>query len=102
MEVEGKDITGAPMKRGMGISAAPEKYQPASPRYIRPEESSEDEENDQDEEEGLEAPYLAPKSALPQDQHRVKNLLRYQQVIKPQWRICQTQTHQSLYQNLLA
>ena len=59
MEVEGQDITGAPMKRGMGISAAPEKYQPASPRYIRPEESSEDEEED------LEAPYLAPKSSLP-------------------------------------
>ena len=65
MEVEGQDITGAPMKRGMGISAAPEKYQPAPPRYIRPEESSEDEENDPDEEEDLEAPYLAPKSALP-------------------------------------
>ena len=47
------------MKRGIGISAAPKKYQPASPRYIRPEESSEDEEED------LEAPYLAPKSALP-------------------------------------
>ena len=48
----------------MGISAAPEKYQPAPPRYIRAEESSEDEENDQDEGEDLEAPYLTPKSAL--------------------------------------
>ena len=43
---------------------APKKYQPAPPRYIRAGESSEDEENGQDEEEDLEAPYLAPKSAL--------------------------------------
>ena len=43
----------------------PKKYQPAPPRYIRPEESSGDEGNDQDEEEDLEAPYLAPKPALP-------------------------------------
>ena len=64
MEVEGQDTTEAPIKRGMGISAAPEKYQPAPPRYIRAEESSEDEEDGQDEEEDLEAPYLAPKSAL--------------------------------------
>ena len=48
----------------MGISVAPEKYQPAPPRYVRAEESSEDEEDGQDEEEDLEAPYLAPKSAL--------------------------------------
>ena len=31
MEVEEQDSTGAPIKRGMGISAAPEKYQPTSP-----------------------------------------------------------------------
>ena len=48
----------------MGISAAPEKYQPAPPRYIRAGENSEDEEDGQDEEEDLEAPYLAPKPAL--------------------------------------
>ena len=48
----------------MRISAAPEKYQPAPPRYIRAGENSEDEENGQDEEEDLEAPYLAPKSTL--------------------------------------
>ena len=65
MEVERQDTTGAPIKRGMGISAAPKKYQPAPPRYVRAEESSEDEEDGQDEEEDLEAPYLAPKSALP-------------------------------------
>ena len=64
MEAEGQDTTEAPIKRGMGISAAPKKYQPASPRYIRAGENSEDEENGQDEEEDLEAPYLASKSAL--------------------------------------
>ena len=64
MEAEGQDTTEAPVKRGMGISVAPEKYQPAPPRYIRAGENSEDEENGQDEEEDLKAPYLAPKSAL--------------------------------------
>ena len=64
MEVEGQDPTEAPIKRGMGISVAPKKYQPAPPRYIRAGENSEDEEDGQDDEEDLEAPYLAPKSAL--------------------------------------
>ena len=63
MEAEGQDTTEALVKRGMGISTAPEEYQPAPPRYIRAGENSEDEENGQDEEEDLEAPYLAPKSA---------------------------------------
>ena len=58
MEVGEQDSTGAPIKRGMGISMAPEKYQPTPPRYIRAGENSEDEEED------LEAPYLAPKPAL--------------------------------------
>ena len=49
----------------MGISAAPEKYQPTPPRYIRAGENCEDEEDGQDEEKDLEAPYLAPKPALP-------------------------------------
>ena len=65
MEVEEQDTTGASIKRGMEISAAPEKYQPAPLRYLRAGEDSEDEEDGQDEEEDLEAPYLAPKSALP-------------------------------------
>ena len=65
METEEQDTTEAPTKRGMGISVAPERYQPAPPRYIRVRENSEDEEDGQDEEEDLEAPYLAPKSALP-------------------------------------
>ena len=64
MEVEEQDSTGTPIKRGMGISAAPEKYQPAPTRYITAGENSEDEEDGQDEEEDLEAPYLAPKPAL--------------------------------------
>ena len=65
MEAEEQDTTEVPIKRGMGISAAPERYQPAPPRYIRAGENGEDEEDGQDEEEDLEAPYLAPKSALP-------------------------------------
>ena len=65
MEVEEQDTTEAQIKRGMGISVAPERYQLAPPRYIRAGENSEDEEDGQDEEEDLEAPYLAPKSTLP-------------------------------------
>ena len=64
MEAEEQDTTEALIKRGMGISVAPEKYQPTPPRYIRAEENSEDEEDGQDEGEDLEAPYLAPKAAL--------------------------------------
>ena len=64
METEEQDTIKAPIKRGMGISVAPEKYQPAPPRYIRAGENSEDEEDGQDEEEDLEAPYLVPKPAL--------------------------------------
>ena len=64
METEEQDTTEAPIKRGMGISVAPEKYQPAPPRYLRTGENSEDGEDGQDEEEDLEAPYLAPKPAL--------------------------------------
>ena len=63
METEEQDTTEALIKRGMGISVAPEKYQPAPPRYIRAGEDSEDGEDGQDEED-LEAPYLAPKPAL--------------------------------------
>ena len=65
MEVKEQDTMGAPIRRGMGISATPEKYQPTPPRYIRAGENSEDEEDGQDEGEDLEAPYLAPKPALP-------------------------------------
>ena len=64
MEAEEQDTMETPIKRGMGISDAPEKYQHAPPRYITAGENSEDEEDGQDEEEDLEAPYLAPKPAL--------------------------------------
>ena len=64
METEEQDTIEAPIKRGMGIKVAPEKYQSASPRYIKAGENSGDEEDGQDEEEDLEAPYLAPKPAL--------------------------------------
>ena len=63
MEADGQDTTEAPVQRGMGISMAPKDYQPAPPRYIKAGENSEDEENGQDKEENLEAPYLAPKLA---------------------------------------
>ena len=53
------DIGRAPAKKGMGLSTAPEDYQPASPRYVRADEDSEDDEVD------IEAPYLAPRPALP-------------------------------------
>ena len=64
MEPEEQDTTEAPIRRGMGISVAPEKYQPTSPGYIRAGEDSGDEEDGQNEEEDPEAPYLAPKPAL--------------------------------------
>ena len=63
MEAGGQGTTEALVKRGMGISAAPEEYQLAPPRYIRAGENSKDDENDQDEEEDLEALCLAPKLA---------------------------------------
>ena len=44
----------------MEIAAAPENYQPATPRYIRADDDSEDGQ-DTDEEGDVEATYLAPK-----------------------------------------
>ena len=46
----------ATSKLRMGLHVGPDKYQPASPRYIRAEEEEEEED-----EEDIEAPYLAPK-----------------------------------------
>ena len=60
METEDLATAEAPVKEGMGIAAAPESYQPATPRYIRADEGSEDGQ-DADEEGDIEAPYLAPK-----------------------------------------
>ena len=47
MEADGQDTTEAPVKRRMGISMAPEKYQPDLPRYIRAGENSDDASNHQ-------------------------------------------------------
>ena len=44
----------------MGIAAAPENYQPATPRYINADDDSEDGQ-DTDEEGDIKATYLAPK-----------------------------------------
>ena len=58
METKGSAIVGTPAREGMGINAAPDNYQPASPRYVRTDEDSEEEEVD------IEAPYLAPRPTL--------------------------------------
>ena len=60
METESLAPAGASVKEGMGIAAAPENYQPATPRYIRADDDSEDG-WDTDEEGDIEATYLAPK-----------------------------------------
>ena len=60
METEDPTTAEAPVKKGMEIAAAPENYQPATPRYIRADEDSEGSQ-DTDEEGDIEAPYLAPK-----------------------------------------
>ena len=60
METEDPTTAEVPVKEGMGIAAAPGNYQPATPRYVRANEDSEDGQ-DTDEEGDIEAPYLAPK-----------------------------------------
>ena len=62
MDTEDLATAEAPVKEGMGI-AAPENYQPATPRYTRADEDSEDGQ-DTDEEGDIKAPYLAPKQTL--------------------------------------
>ena len=52
----------APAKEGIGIVVGPGDYQPTPPRYVRTDKDSEDGQ-DIDEEEDIEAPYLAPKQA---------------------------------------
>ena len=42
MQTEDLTTAEAPVKEGMGITAAPENYQPATPRYIRADEDNED------------------------------------------------------------
>ena len=58
METKGHVTAITPAREGMGINAAPDNYQPASPGYVRADEDSEDEGVD------IEAPYLAPRPAL--------------------------------------
>ena len=60
METEDPATAEAPVKKGMGIAVGPGNYQPAPPRYVRADEDSEDGQ-DTDEEEDIEALYLAPK-----------------------------------------
>ena len=60
METEDPTTAEAPVKEGMGIAAAPENYQPTTPRYVKANEDSEDGQ-DTDQEEDIKAPYLAPK-----------------------------------------
>ena len=77
IDTEEQDTTEALIKRGMGISAAPEKYQPAPPRYIRAEQNSEDGEDGQDEEEHLEALIWPLNLHYSQDQHKVRNQFQH-------------------------
>ena len=60
METENLTPAEAPVKEGMGIVAAPENYQPATHRYIRADDDSEDGQ-DTNEEGDVKATYLAPK-----------------------------------------
>ena len=58
METEESAMVEAPAKEGMGIAVGPEEYIPASPSYVR---EGEDDADDQDMDENVEAPFLAPK-----------------------------------------
>ena len=60
METENLAPAKAPVNEGMGIAAAPEDYQPATLRYIRADDDSEDGQ-DTDEEGDVEATCLASK-----------------------------------------
>ena len=74
METEELAMVEAPAKKGTGIAVGPGEYQPAPPRYVKANEDSEDDKNI-DEDEDIEAPYLAPK----QNPHRMsKQPLPYQ------------------------
>ena len=60
MEAEEEDppMEEATSKLRMGLHVGPAKYQPASPKYVRAEEGEEEEDDD------LEAPYLAPRDRV--------------------------------------
>ena len=73
METDEQDTTEAPVKRGMGISAAPGDYQPAPPRYIKAGENSGDEENGQDKKRTLRLLIWPLDLPHPQDKHRMRD-----------------------------
>ena len=60
METEEPTMMEAPAKKGMGIAVGPGDYQLTPPKYVRADEDSMDGQ-DTDEDEDIEAPYLAPK-----------------------------------------
>ena len=79
MEIEDPAMAEAPVRKGMGIAVGPGEYQHTPPRYMRAKEVSEDN-KDTDEEEDIEAPYLAPKQnptpKTPQDEQTAPTLLK--------------------------
>ena len=81
MEAKGPVTMGTPAREGMGINAAPDNYQPTSPRYVRADEDSEDEGVD------IEAPYLAPRPALSLSTcHKMRKWSKPQQrMARPPW-----------------
>ena len=60
METQEPTMMEAPAKKGMKIAVGPGDYQPAPPKYVRADKDSTDGQ-DTDEDEDIEAPYLAPK-----------------------------------------
>ena len=79
MKTEELTTVEAPAKKGMGIAVGPGEYQPAPPRHMRADEDSKDD-KDIDEDEDIEAPYLAPKQnptpKTPQDEQTAPALLK--------------------------
>ena len=77
METEELAMVEAPAKKGMGIAVGPGEYQSTPPRYMRADEDSKDN-RDTDEDEDIEAPYLAPKQnptpKTPQDEQTAPTL----------------------------
>ena len=79
METEELATVEAPAKKGMAIAVGPGEYQPVPSRYMRANEDSKDD-KDTDEDEDIEAPYLAPKQnptpKTPQDEKTAPILLK--------------------------
>ena len=60
METKEPTMVEAPAKKRMGIVVGPGDYQSTLPKYVKADEDSADGQ-DTDEDEDIEAPYLAPK-----------------------------------------